>query len=144
MLHCYRQTLLSEQVLDNTKAQKETLEMFTEVGNTKQKSFSAGFPARNKQSPRVSAGNHNRVPLRQHFGTQEQQRWQRNTTSQTTNKSNGKTPETSGNYLLQHFSRTSYIEKLEHVHPLVKKILLEELKQNVLLLEGRISNFFQS
>ena len=81
-----------KQVLDNTKAQKETLEMFREVGKTKKKPFSARFSARNKQSPRESAGNQNRIPLRQHFRTQQQQRWQRNTTSQTTNKSNGKAP----------------------------------------------------
>ena len=99
-------------MLDNTKAQKETLEMFREVGKTKKKPFSAEFPARNKQSLRGSAGNHNRIPLRQHFRTQQQQRWQRNTTSQITNKSNGKTPKTIHNYLLQHFSRTSYTRKI--------------------------------
>ena len=38
-----------KQVLDNTKAQKESLEMFREVGKTKKKPLSAGFPARNKQ-----------------------------------------------------------------------------------------------
>ena len=70
------------------------------------------FLARNKQSPRGSAGNHNRIPLRQHFQTQQQQRWQRNTTSQTVNKSNGKTSEKSDNYLLQHFSRTSSTRKI--------------------------------
>ena len=56
-----------KQVLDNTKAQKEILEMFKEVGKTKKKPFSARFPARNKQSPRASAGNHKRIPLCQHF-----------------------------------------------------------------------------
>ena len=56
-----------KQVLDNAKAQKETLEMFRKVGKTKKKPFSAGFPVRNKQSPRGSAGNHNRIPLHQHF-----------------------------------------------------------------------------
>ena len=35
--------------------------------------------------------------LRQHFWTQQQQRWQGNTTSQTANESNGKTSETSDN-----------------------------------------------
>ena len=100
-----------KQVLDNTKAQKEALEMVREAGKTKKKPFSAGLPARNKQSPRGAAGNHNRIPLRQHFRTQQQQRWQRNTKSQTTNKSNGKTPKTNGNYLLQHFSRTSSTRK---------------------------------
>ena len=64
-----------KQVLDNTKAHKETLEMFREVGKTKKKLFSAGFPARNKQSPRGSAGNRNGIPLRLHFRTQQQQRW---------------------------------------------------------------------
>ena len=58
---------LWKQVLDSTKAQKETLEMFREVGKTKKKPFLAGYPVRNKQSPRGSAGNHNRIPLRQHF-----------------------------------------------------------------------------
>ena len=38
--------------LDNTKAQKETLEMFREVDKTKKKPFSEGFPARNKQYQR--------------------------------------------------------------------------------------------
>ena len=74
--------------------------------------FSTGFIARNKQSPRGSAGNHNRIPLRQHFQTQQQQRWQRNATSQTVNKSNGKTSEKSDNYLLQHFSGTSSTRKI--------------------------------
>ena len=101
-----------KQVLDNTKAQKESLEMFREVGKTKKKPLSAGFPARNKQLPRGNAGNHNRIALRQHVQTQQQQRWQRNTTSQTTNKSNGKTPKTSDNYLLQHFSQTSSTRKI--------------------------------
>ena len=99
-------------MLDNTKAQKETLEMFREVVKTKKKPFSAGLPARNKQSPRGSAGNHNRIPLRQYFLTLQQQRWQRNTTSQITNKSNGRTPKTSSNYLLQHCSRTSSTRKI--------------------------------
>ena len=62
-------------VLDNTKTQIETLEMYREVGKTKRKPFSTGFPARNKQSPRGSAGNHNRILLGQHFRTQQQQRW---------------------------------------------------------------------
>ena len=38
--------------LDNTKAQKETLEIFREVGKTKKKPFSERFPARNKQYQR--------------------------------------------------------------------------------------------
>ena len=101
-----------KQVLDNIKAQKETLEMIREVGKTQKKPFLAGCPARNKQSPRESAGNHNRIPLCQHFGKQQQQRWQRNTTIQTANKSNGKTPKTSASYLLQHFSRSSSIRKI--------------------------------
>ena len=51
--------------LDNAKAQKETLEMFREVGKTKKE----------KQTvPKGSAENHNRIPLRQHFRTQQQQR----------------------------------------------------------------------
>ena len=62
--------------------------MFREVARLKRNPFSTGFPARSKQSPRRSAGNHNRIPLSQHFQTQQQQRWQRNTTSETTNKSN--------------------------------------------------------
>ena len=76
-----------KQVLDNTKSQKETLGIFREVGKTKKTPFSTGFPARNKQSPKGSAGNYNRIPVHQHFRTQQQQRWQRNTTSQTANKS---------------------------------------------------------
>ena len=75
-------------MLDNTKAQKETLEMFREVGKTKKKPFLAGFPARNKQSPRGSVGNHKRIHLRQNF------------------------PKTSGNYLLQHFNQTSSTTKI--------------------------------
>ena len=86
--------------------------MFREVGKTKKKPFSAEFPARNKQSLRGSGGNHNRIPLRQHFRTQQQQRWQRNTTSHTTNESNVKTQKTSRNYLLQHFCRTSSTRKI--------------------------------
>ena len=81
--------------------------MFREVGKTKKKLFSAGFPARNKLSQRGNAGNQDRIPLCHYFRTQQQQRWQRNTTSQTTYKLNSKTPKTSSNYLLQHFSRTS-------------------------------------
>ena len=53
-----------KQVLDNTKAQKESLEMFREVGKTKKKPLSPGFPARNKQLPRGNAGNHNRIARR--------------------------------------------------------------------------------
>ena len=87
--------------------------MFREVGNTERTPFSARLPARNKQSPRISSGNHNRIPFRQHFRTQQQERWQRNTTNQTANKSNVNTPETSGNYLLQHFSRTSSTRKIK-------------------------------
>ena len=71
--------------------------MLRKIDKTKKKPFLSGFSARNKQSPRGSAGNHKRNPLRQHFRTQQQQRWQRNTASQTINKSNGKTPKTSGN-----------------------------------------------
>ena len=71
--------------------------MFKEASQSKKKPFSAGFSARNKQSPRESAGNHNRIPLRQHFRTQQQQRWQGNTTSHTANESSGKTSETSDN-----------------------------------------------
>ena len=56
-----------KQVLDKTKAQKETLEMFREVGRTKKKPFLAWFPAGIKQSQRGSAGTHNRIPQRQHF-----------------------------------------------------------------------------
>ena len=96
---CYGQSL--------KKPQKETLEIFREVGKTKNKPFLSEFHARNKQSPWGSAGNHYINSLRQHFRTQQQQRWKGNTTNQTTNKSNGKTSKTSGNYLLQHFSRTS-------------------------------------
>ena len=48
------------QLLDNTKAQKETLETFKEVGRTNKKPFLLGFPARHKQSLRGSAGKHNR------------------------------------------------------------------------------------
>ena len=101
-----------KQTLDNAKAQKETLQIFREVGKTKKKPFSAGFPTRNKKSPRVSAGNHNRIRLRQHFRTKQQQRWQKNITSQTTNESNGKTPKANRNYLVQHFSRTSSTRKI--------------------------------
>ena len=43
---------------------------------------------------------------------QQQQRWQRNTTNQTTYKSSGKTPKISRNYLLQYFSRTSSTRKI--------------------------------
>ena len=85
--------------------------MFREVGKTKKKPFSARFPGRNKQSSGESAGNHNKIPLREHFWTQQQQRLQRNATSQTAYKSNGKTPKTSGNFL-QHFSRTSSTSKI--------------------------------
>ena len=147
ILNTYAQLLLTnstepfgrqfrKQVLDNTKAQKETLEMFREVGNTKKKPFSAGFPARNKQSPRGSVGNHNRIPLRQHFRTQQHQRWQRNATNQTTNKSNG----IFCNISVELVS----LEKLEHVHPLVKTMFPEELKQQDVPLGGRISRFIQS
>ena len=80
--------------------------MYKEVGKTKRKPFLAGFSLRNKQSSRGSAGIHNRFSFRQHFRTQQQQRWQKNT-RQTAKKSNGKTPKTNRNYLLQRFSRTS-------------------------------------
>ena len=80
--------------------------MYKEVGKTKKKPFLAGFSLRNKQSSRGSAGIHNRFSLCQHFRTQQQQRWQKNT-RQTAKKSNGKTPKTNRNYLLQRFSRTS-------------------------------------
>ena len=43
---------------------------------------------------------------------QQQQRWQRNTTSKATSILNGKTSETSGIYLPQHFSRTSSARKI--------------------------------
>ena len=115
-----------KQVLDNTKAQKETLKMLREVDKTKKKPFSASFPGRNKQSPRGSAGNHNRISFRQHFRTQQQQRLQRNTTT---------------------FCNISVelvpLEELEHVHPLVKEMFPEELKQNVPL-GGASSHFVQS
>ena len=92
-------------MLDNTKAQKETLQMFRQVGKTKKKPFLAGFPARNKQSPRGSVGNHKRIHLRQNF------------------------PKTSGNYLLQNISvKLVPLQKLDHVHPLVKEMFPEELK----------------
>ena len=55
------------QVLDNTKTQKETLEMIKETGKAKKKPFASRFPERNKQSPRGSTGNCNRNLLRQHF-----------------------------------------------------------------------------
>ena len=86
--------------------------MIREVGKIKEKPLLAGFPARNKQSPRGSAGNHNGILLHQHFKKQQKQRWQRNTTSWTANKSNGKTPKTSGSYLLLHFSPTSSTRKI--------------------------------
>ena len=101
-----------KEVLDNTKSQKETLEMFRGAGKTKKKPFSAEFSARNNESTRGSARNSNRISLHQHFRTQQQHRWHGNTTSQTSNKSNCKTSETSGNYLLQHFSKTSSTRKI--------------------------------
>ena len=55
------------QVLDNTKTQKETLEMIKKTGKAKKKPFASRFPEKNKQSPRGSAGNRNRNLLRQHF-----------------------------------------------------------------------------
>ena len=85
-----------KQVLANTKAQTETLERFKEVGKTKKKPFSSGFPTKNKQWPKENAPNHNRNSLSQHFRMQQQQRWQRNT-SQTANKSNGNTQKATGN-----------------------------------------------
>ena len=86
--------------------------MIREVGKTKEKPLLAGFPARNKQSPRGSAGNHNGILLNQHFKKHQKQRWQRNTTSRIANKSNGKPPKTSGNYLLLHFSPASSTRKI--------------------------------
>ena len=83
--------------------------MLRKVDKTKKKPFLSGFPARNKQSPRGSVGNHNRNPFHQHFRIQQQQRWQRNTASQTINKSNGKTPKTSGNYCYNKEYKILYI-----------------------------------
>ena len=55
------------QVLDNTKTQKETLEMIKKTGKAKKKPYASRFPEKNKQSPKGSAGNRNRNLLRQHF-----------------------------------------------------------------------------
>ena len=49
-----------KQVLDNTKTQKEMFEISEGVNKSKKKPFSTGFPARHKQSPWESAGNHNK------------------------------------------------------------------------------------
>ena len=100
----------------------------------------AGLSLRNKQSSRGSAGINNRFSLRQ----QQQQRWQKNT-RQTPKKSNGKTPKTNRNYLLQCFSRTSSIKNIRtgSAFTLVKEIYPGELKQNVPL-GGRISYFVLS
>ena len=116
--------------------------MFKEAGKTKKKTFSSEFPTKNKQSPRGSAANHNRNPLRQHFRAQQQQRWQRNTTSQTANKMIRLKKQVATTFCNISVKLVP-LEKLENVHPLVKEMFPEELKQNVPL-GGRISNFVQS
>ena len=74
---------------------------------------------------------------------QQQQRWQRNATSQTTNKSNDKTPKTSHNYLLQHYCLTSSTRKIRTRSSFCKRNVPREIKPNVPL-GGRISHFLQS
>ena len=105
-----------KQVIDNTKAQKKTLEMFREVGKTKKKPFLAGFLARDKQSPRWSAGNHNKIPSINIF--------ERN------NNKDGREiqqvkPPINQMVRLQKQVATTFcnisVEKLEHLHPLIKE-----------------------
>ena len=59
---------------------------------------------------------------------QQQQKWQRNATSQTTNKSNDKTPETSHNYLLQHYCLTSSTRKIRTRLSFCKRNVPREIK----------------
>ena len=116
--------------------------MYKEVGKTKKKPFLAGFSLRNKQSSRGSAGIHNRFSLCQHFRTQQQQRWQKNT----------RKPPKNQMVRLQKQIETTFcnvsvelvpLKILEQVQPLVKEMYPGELKQNVPL-GGRISYFVLS
>ena len=116
--------------------------MYKEVGKTKKKPFLAGFSLRNKQSSRGSAGIHNRFSLCQHFRTQQQQRWQKNT----------RKPPKNQMVRLQKQIETTFcnvsvelvpLKILEQIQPLVKEMYPGELKQNVPL-GGRISYFVLS
>ena len=127
---------------DNAKALKETLEMFREVAKTKRNPFQQGFQR--------ETNNHQGEVLETTTGFPSVNIFERSNNKDGREIQQAKPPINQMVRLQKQVANTFCnisvellpLEKLENVHPLVKEMFPEELKQNVPL--GRISHFVQS